>query len=292
MKVEVKKIEPNKRQLDIEVTDNTVKDKFEEVFSEVEKQAKIPGFRPGHAPREMVEKHYSSNVRQKVLEELIPGLYLKAVEKEALDVVEEPQISDIKFDKNSLSFRATVEIKPQIQLPDYKGIRVGYKKIEVTSDEIKRYLDSIKESKKLEKVDDDFARAMCFPNLAELESAVEKHLFIQKESQQRQRIEDLIIGQLIDKLDIKLPQSLLDKQLNDMLRQAKLDLALKGVNRQLIQEQEKALAEKLAPQAKTQVKVYLVLSEIAKKEGITIDEQMSQKVMELLLKNADWQMEA
>jgi FKBP-type peptidyl-prolyl cis-trans isomerase (trigger factor) len=90
-------------------------------------------------------------------------------------------------------------------------------------------------------------------------------------------------------LDFKLPQALIQRQLEDLARQAKLDLALKGVPREEIEKQEKNLAAELEPEAKRQVKVYLVMAEIAKKESISLDDHMPSRVMELLLREADWQ---
>jgi FKBP-type peptidyl-prolyl cis-trans isomerase (trigger factor) len=90
-------------------------------------------------------------------------------------------------------------------------------------------------------------------------------------------------------LDFKLPQGLLDRQAQDMLRKAKVDLAMKGMPRDKIDEQENTLLENILPEAKKQVKIYLVLSQIAKNENIAIDDHMPAKVMELLLKEADWQ---
>ena len=97
-----------------------------------------------------------------------------------------------------------------------------------------------------------------------------------------------MIDSLMQGLEFKLPQGLVNRQIQDMLRQTKLDLAMKGLPRDKIEEQEKLLLGGIEPEAKQQVKVYLVLAEIAKKENITIDDHMPAKVMEFLLKEADW----
>jgi trigger factor len=173
-------------------------------------------------------------------------------------------------------------------LKNYKGIKVGYKRISVASDEIKHSLDSIKESRKVDTVDDNFARSLSYPDVQELEKAVERQIFIHKENQERQRIEERVIESLMKDLDFKVPQSMVRRQLQELVRQAKVDLALKGAPREKIDEEEKKLTQELGPEAEKQVKVYLVLSEIAKKEKITIDDHMPRRVMEFLLKEADW----
>jgi FKBP-type peptidyl-prolyl cis-trans isomerase (trigger factor) len=90
-------------------------------------------------------------------------------------------------------------------------------------------------------------------------------------------------------MDFKLPQSLLNRQLQDLVRRAKMDLALKGVAREEIEKHEKKISDDLEPQAHRQVKNYLVLAEIAKKENIPVDDNMPQRVIEFLLKEAEWQ---
>ena len=76
-----------------------------------------------------------------------------------------------------------------------------------------------------------------------------------------------------------------------MLRQAKVDLALKGMPRDKIEEQDKKMREELAPESEKQVRVYLVLSAIAKKENVTQDEHMPRRVMEFLMREANWNIE-
>lgn len=313
MKSEVKKLDSTQREINVEISGEMVKNKFDDVFKRIAKEAKVPGFRPGNAPRDILEKHYSAYAQEQVLKELIPDIYEQAIEKEGLAVLELPNITDVKLDRNTLSFKAQVEVRPEIGVKNYKGIKINYQRVSVSADEIKRNLDTLKESRKLDVlpnvvtqadshrhpeetpqkdttfgIDDSFARGLGYPDLSELEKAVEKQLFIQKENQARFRIENEIIQGIIKDLDFKLPESLVKRQLEDLVRQAKLDLALKGIEREKIEEQEKTLSAELEPEAKRQVKVYLVLSEIAKKENIPLDEQTSRRVMEFLLKEADW----
>lgn len=289
MKTEVKKIDGSKREISIEVADNTIKDKFEDVFKVIAKEAKVPGFRPGKAPRDVLEKHYASSVHEQVLKDLVPDVYNQAIAAEKLDVIELPQISDVKLDRSNLSFKAVVEVSPEIAVKDYKKQKINYKPVTVTADEIKKHVDSIKESRKAEALDDKFCRSLGYPNLSEFEKAVERQIFITKENQERQRIESELIDNLLKGLEFKIPESLVNRQTQDMLRQTKLDLAMKGIPRDKIEEQEKLLLDGIQPQAKKQVKVYLVLSQIAKKEGIAVDDHMPAKVMEFLLREADWQ---
>lgn len=289
MKTEVKKLDATKREISIGISGDVVKSKFEDVFNRIAKEAKVAGFRPGHAPRDIIEKNFSGRAHELVIEELVPDTYNQAIKEAGLDVIEMPSISEVKLDKEALSFKATVEISPEIKLENYKGLKIDYNKVEVAPDEIKRSLNSLKESRKVEALDDAFAKGLGYPNLSEFEEALKKQIFLQKENQQRQRIEREIIDGLTKNLDFKLPDSMVKRQLEDLVRQAKIDLALKGFPKEKIDEKEKELAEKLEPEAKEQVRVYLVLAAVAKKENIPLDDHMPAKVMEFLLREANWQ---
>lgn len=288
MKSEVKKLDSSKMEIRICVDGEIVKNKFEDVFKRIGQEAKVKGFRPGHAPRDILEKEFSGLAQEQVLKELIPDLYDQAVTKEALQVLDMPEISEVKLDRNSLSFRAQVEVTPEIGIKNYKGISIGYKKISVSPDEVKRNIDSVKESRKADTLDDNFAKSLGYPNLVEFEKAVERQIAAQKTSSQRQDIERQVIDSLTKELDFKLPQSLVNKQLEELVRQGRVELALRGMSKENIAQQEGSLRKELEPQAKNQVKIYLVLADIAKKEKITPGDNMSQKVMEFLFKEAAW----
>ncbi len=288
MKTEVKKLDNNKIEINIEVAGDAVKNKFEEVFKKIAEEAKVPGFRPGNAPPDIIEKNFSTHAHEQVLKELIPETYDAAVKKDTLDIIDYPEISEVKLNRDSLSFKATVEVSPEINLKNYKGIKVSYKKITASSEDIKRNLDALKESRKADSLDDQFAKSLSYPNMQELEKAVERQVFLRKEDEQRQKIENDIIEKITQGLDFKVPQSLIDRQVQDMLRRAKVDLAMKGVPREKIDEQETDMVKALKPEAEKQVKIYLVLAEIAKQEKIPLDDHMPRMVMEFLLREADW----
>lgn len=288
MKSEIKKIDGTKREIDIEVSGDIVKNKFAEVFKTIAQTAKVPGFRPGHAPRDILEKNFSGHASEMVLKELLPQVYEEAIQKEGLSVVDLPEITDVKIDRTILKFKATVEVHPEIKLKNYKGLKIEHKKIEVLADDLKRNLDALKESRKLEKLDDGFARSLGYPNITELENAIKAQILLQKENTQRQKIENNLIEEISKDLDFKAPESLVKRQVGDLVRQAKLDLALKGMPREDIDAKENEMVTRFEAQARQQVKIYLILAEIAKKENIVVDDHMPQHVMEFLLKEADW----
>lgn len=290
MKTEIKKIDKHKTKISVEVGPEVVSKKLEDVYSRIAKDAQVPGFRKGKAPRDVLEKHYQGLASEQLIKELVPESYGEAVEKESLAVLNYPQISEVKLEDGKLSFNALVEIKPEIIFKkDYKGIKIEYKRVLVSEEDLRRRLDSLKESRKSEKLDDDFARGLAYPSLEDLKQALNKQIFLEQENRQQVRIEESIVNFLIDNTSFDIPQSLVRQQLNELVERQKIDLVLKGVPKEKVEEQDSSLRKNLEPQAEKQIQVYLILEAIAKKEKISPDKEMPQRVLDFLLRHANWQ---
>lgn len=289
MKTDVRKLDGAKLELNIEVGPEIIKPKFDEVYSRLQKEIKVPGFRPGKAPRDIIQRHHAGLLKEQALKELIPQVYKKAVEKESLDVVDLPQISDIQFQESSLSFKATVEVKPPVKIKEYKNLKIKFKKIIVAKEDLTRYIDSLRESRQVTNYDERLAKRLGYPDMVSLEKALESQILIQKENASRQDIESQIIQQLTQNTSLDLPLSLVNRRLEELLSEVKVNLALQGKTKEEIEKLEPELKNKLKPEAGNQVRIFLILEEIAKKEGIARDNQMPQRVMEFLLQEANWE---
>jgi trigger factor len=136
------KVEPNcRRILEIEIPHEQVSSEFENHYNLYRSKANIPGFRPGKAPMDIVKKRYAETIRADVLDELLGKAVEEAVKQENLLPINRPQISNVDFDDNKpLKFRAEVEIRPEITLPDYKGFEVKRTVREITEIDIENYL--------------------------------------------------------------------------------------------------------------------------------------------------------
>jgi trigger factor len=118
------------------------------VVSDVQKKAKLPGFRPGKAPASIIRSQFAGEIRQQVLESVIPKALQKQFEAENLSVVGTPDISDVHFHTGEpLKFKATFEVFPEIELGDYKGVEVPYHDPEVTDEDINNRIEEIREQK-------------------------------------------------------------------------------------------------------------------------------------------------
>jgi trigger factor len=146
MKVAVEAIEGCKRRLAVEAPVDVVQQEWERAYGRVQKQARLPGFRKGHVPRSLVKVHFSDDVRREVAEHLIPDVYRQALTEAKLDPVNEPDLQDVRLEEGApLSFVAVVEVKPAIDLSDYKGVEVEHKPVAVTADDLSTTLEHMRE---------------------------------------------------------------------------------------------------------------------------------------------------
>ena len=123
MKMEVTELGPMKRALKIEVPADDVTERFSRAYIELNRQVKIPGFRPGKAPLAILEKRYAKAVEEDVIRSLVPDFYDRAIKQAGISpvLVKIPPLDRVKIKKDSsFTFTATVEIKPRIELLDYK----------------------------------------------------------------------------------------------------------------------------------------------------------------------------
>ncbi|MBM4123245.1 MAG: trigger factor [Nitrospira sp.] len=151
MKLEVTELGPIKRALKIEVSEEEVNKQFAQAYAELNKQVHIPGFRPGKAPLALLEKKYAKAVEEDVVRRLVPDYYDRAVRQAGIVpvLVEVPPLERVKIRKNAVfSFTATVEIKPKIELRDYKApnpISLKPDKRTVTDDQVAKTLELLRE---------------------------------------------------------------------------------------------------------------------------------------------------
>jgi trigger factor len=141
-------IEGCRHSLEIAIPADEVETETARVVTDVQKRAKLPGFRPGKAPAALIRKQFSSDIRQQVVESLIPKALQKQIEAENLNLVGRPDITDLHFhDGEPLKFKAEFEVVPSIELGEYRDVEVPYHDPDVTEEDVEKRLDEIRDSK-------------------------------------------------------------------------------------------------------------------------------------------------
>ena len=393
MKIEVEHIEPCKRLLKIEVSQDVVLREFDEVYKDIRKVANVHGFRVGKAPLDLLKVNYKEEAKKEALKRLVPATCIEAIKEKELLPVNEPAISNIELkEDNILTFHAEVEVEPEVNLKRYKGVKIKKRKIKVADKDVEDALASLQEreaefvsiedrpartgdyidcdieytnphkdrpcpgqpfhiregskdsevikrndirlllgdskespgfseqlvgskpgdkkefslaltpgdaksegvtmscfkvsvkgvrEKRLPKPDDEFAASIGdYKNSEELKSAIRDNIESYNESNIQGDMREQIINDLISNSSFDVPPSLVNKHLDELVKQTRNTMALRGVPKEDINSKEDILKERLKERAVKEIRTFFLLEKVAQNEGITLSEEDVNKEIE------------
>ncbi|MEW5895717.1 MAG: trigger factor [Candidatus Omnitrophota bacterium] len=295
MKVAIKKLDALKRELNFEVSKERVSKKIEEVFKDITREAKVKGFRPGKAPRHVIESEYGGLAKEEAIKKIIPEVYQEALEKESISPLDYPEIGAVEFKDGILKFTAGIEVKPEVKVTNYKGIAVTRKSSAVTDEELAKTLEYFqkgqsKEGEKTE-INDDFVKGLGYPNLDTFKDSLKRQMEIDKDRQNRMDVERQITDVLVKNAKLTVPQSLVQKQQEYRLSDLKRRLKSQGLPDEEIEKRANEMTKDMKELVERDVKLFLIFDKIAEDEKIQVKqgENVPAKVMEFLMKEAQWQ---
>src|SRR5690606_14776613 len=132
--------------LRVEVPSDTVKSEREKIVSGYASQARIPGFRPGKAPKKVIEKRFESSIAEELQDRLVRQAYDEALRKEALKVLNFGVPQGVTENPDgTLTFQATLTLAPDVALPPYTGLAIKAPSAEPTEEEVEKNLESLRE---------------------------------------------------------------------------------------------------------------------------------------------------
>lgn len=130
----------------IEIPVDVVRREAESIAAQYARVARIPGFRPGHAPPSLVRRRFRDDIRQEVVQTLLPKFFENAVKEQKLSLVGQPQFEDLKFeDDQPLTCKATFEVYPEFELQDYKNLEVEEEDATVTDADVEEALEELRQ---------------------------------------------------------------------------------------------------------------------------------------------------
>lgn len=144
----VSTVEDCKRSLEIEIPLEDVEKARERVTNSIKQRVRLPGFRPGKAPVNLIQSRFESEIRSEVLEVLLPQAFRDKVQEQGLKVVGTPDVSDLTFEAGQpIRFKAEFEVAPEFELGDYRGLPAKYEDPSVSDEELDKRLESMRETK-------------------------------------------------------------------------------------------------------------------------------------------------
>lgn len=146
--VKVEEAGPCRKKLTIDIGKEQIADSLAEALEGVVAQASLPGFRPGKAPRHLIEKRFGKHVREEAKGRLVSQAYSQAIEMNSLRVIGDPEggdeIADFDLDgTKNLVFTIEVDVAPEVELPDFAGIKIKRPLVEVTDEMVQTEVDRI-----------------------------------------------------------------------------------------------------------------------------------------------------
>jgi trigger factor len=147
VKTDVEELSPTRVRLTVEVPFEELKPSLDHAYREVGRQVRIPGFRPGHVPRQVLDQRVGRGaVLEHAINEAVPELYAKAVQDAQVTALGQPEVEITKLDDGTeIAFTAEVDVRPSFEIPDLAGVHVVVDDAEVSPDQVEEYLGALRE---------------------------------------------------------------------------------------------------------------------------------------------------
>lgn len=142
--VTVEDVGPCKKHLKITIPQADVQAKVEEGYAKLGSSAVVSGFRKGHVPRKLLVRRFGEEVLEEVKQNLLAEASEKAIEEKGLKPIGEPSFDNVSFEEDKdCAFEVTLEVEPEFDLGDYKGIAIAKKSSAVTAEELEKGIESL-----------------------------------------------------------------------------------------------------------------------------------------------------
>ncbi len=357
-----------------------VEKEINEICKEIRKTAKVPGFRPGKAPINIIKKYYEDTIRDSLVRSFVPLKLREVLEKEKIQLLSDPGIEDLQCDVKNNAFEVTliVEKKPEIELKpeDYKGIKAKKTVREITDEDVEKVIEGMKnqlanwkevdreakegdlveieyttniegkenngsvavilgekqlwpevekevlgkkagyegevtfkapedekiygdaagkevnvkfkikavKEKELPEVNDEFAKKLGFESVEDMKNKIKQDLITAEKSRQQEEVEDQIVEEILKKVNVPVPPSMLDLEIRAQAEAQLRRLAQFGVDINQINPQ--TVIEMVRPTAEKTVRVKLLLEKVAELEGLEVTDEDLDKEIEKLAQAA------
>ena len=144
METKIEEVDVCKKKILIEVSNDEIKDELEKEFEKIKDNVVVPGFRKGRVPRKLIERRFNKQIEEEVKQNVISNSYQKALEDNKLVPLGMPEFGEIDFKLDQpLNFDITLEVKPEFEIENYRGLNLSKKKSNVTKSMIDKELERL-----------------------------------------------------------------------------------------------------------------------------------------------------
>lgn len=266
-----------------------------QALKNIQEKIDLPGFRKGQVPEKIIiQKFGEIFILEEAAEIIISEIYPKIIKDKKINPLGRPEVKITKIAQdNDLEFSLKTAIVPEVTLPDYKNIskKINQKPIEkneVNDKELEEAILGIRsfyspkgpdgKSLPLPDLTDEFVKKIGqFENVKDFREKIKKGVTEEKENKSKEKVRMEIIEKIIDETKCKLPNILIENELNRMLSEFEHDIQKSGITLKEyldhIKKTEEDLKKEWNDSAKKRALTQLVLNEISRKENILADEE-------------------
>jgi FKBP-type peptidyl-prolyl cis-trans isomerase (trigger factor) len=302
MKIRSQKREGNKVFIEAEEDYSAFEKAAEKALIEAGKEVKVPGFRAGKAPRDMVERAVNREaVDYHAAQGLIADLYPQIIAETDLQPVDYPDVEVVQQEKGKpFAFKLSVDVYPEVKLGRYKGLKAEKKSAAVTEEEVLKILGNLQQrmaatdaegKKEVFPLDDEFAKKVSrHGTLAELKAEVLESLQKEKAAEAEADLKNKLVAAAAAEALMEIPPAMLEREIDIMLDELKTSLAQSGLTLEDYlkgtRKEEKALREEMRKSAEIRVRGKVVLKAVAQAEKLKISPEEMQAEFKALAESS------
>lgn len=292
------KMPDGRTKLTIEIPNERFSIAKDKVFKRLAPTVSVSGFRPGKAPKNVIEANLGPKLFEETLGEIVPVATVEVLKNEEMTPIDriEYQVQKVA-DGSGVTYAAIFTLFPVVKLPKLSGIKISKGKAVVTDDEIETVLkqmfddaqkaskDKEKDKKEKIKMDDDWAASLNIgvKTIKDLKERIKQELTRQKEVLEQNKYIDAIVREIMKKTKFDVPQTLVDQEVNTREAEYKQRIERLGMKVEDFLRNQKTTLEKLRKdwekEAGDKVKAEIILMQIAKDYKITVkDEEVDSQI--------------
>ncbi|MCM8804483.1 MAG: hypothetical protein NC833_04460 [Candidatus Omnitrophica bacterium] len=273
------KIDINKKgEIEIELICEADKKEIEEeknrIVKEIKKDVEIEGFRKGKVPENIIEKRFTDKIKEEILKNIISKAYFQTVKKENFIPIVEPEIYDVEFTDDKLSFKIEMELKPKVEIKKYKGITV--RKVEQKDVKEEDVENALREFEKRP----EFASSIIDLEKRQMwKKRIREELEEKEKNNAKMEEEKQLWDGLFKNAKFPIPEKLINKRASKYTEDYLRRVNLNGKTKEEIESYAKELFKIFRSYAEEEVKKYLILDKIAEIENIKVEEsELNEKI--------------
>jgi len=271
--------------INVSILPNKFDAEKERQYARLSKKVEIKGFRVGKAPKNMIETKLGTTLYEETIRSLVKQVTHQILIKENFRLFGDIMYDILKYEpKKNLEYKIKFNTYPQFDLPDFKKLNVAKEKVQVTSEEINNFINELEKNiqkdskhvKKIQNITDEWVKSQKIPNVnnvKEFKDFAKKFILQQKERQNEQKFIKDIINASIKLVNIEIPSSIIEKELEYRSKHHKERLANLGIKWEQWLKLQKTDEEKLRKSWQDEItrdlKIFFLLSAVIEKNNIT-----------------------